>query len=89
MTKFCKLLDGINAIPEKYPQSALSGRHLDICLGQLAISRHSRDRCHFFMTLLAYAALNSQKEMVDLLVERKASKYSCMCIILCSKVGLC
>ena len=68
------MLDAIDAIPEKYPGSALSGRHLDVCLRQLAVSRHNRDQRHFLMSLLAYAALNRQKEMVDLLIGRKASK---------------
>ena len=75
MRKFCSLLDSISAVPDKYPKIILGDRILDVCLDQLVVSKHTRDRCHFFMSLLAYAALNNQKEMVDKLVERKACKY--------------
>ena len=69
------MLDSICAVPDKHPKILLGDRILDVCWSQLVVSKHTRDRCHFLMSLLAYAALNDQKEMVDKLVERQACKY--------------
>ena len=74
MKKFSSTLDGISAVTDTYPRSQFSNRYFDLCLGQSVVSRHTRLRCTFFMSLMAYAAIHNQKEMVELLINKKASK---------------
>ena len=72
---FHRSLDDMSAFFAKYPRIALGDRFLDVCIKKtVVISRHTRVRCHHYMSLLAYAALYNYKEMVDVLIERKACK---------------
>ena len=72
---FCRSLDDMRKFFAKYPPSPLSEGHLDVCIRQqVVISKHTRMRCFHFMSLLAAAVLYNQKEMVDILIERKACK---------------
>lgn len=72
--KFSSTLDGISAVIERYPRRDINNRYFDLCLGQSVVSRHTRLRCTIFLSLMAYAAIHNQKEMVDLLIKKKASK---------------
>ena len=54
----------------------LRNRYLDVCIRQVVVSRHKRVRCYYYMSLMAYAAIHSQKAIVDLLINKKASKYT-------------
>ena len=71
MKKFSSSLDGMRAVSERY---ALGDRCVDVCMRQSVVSRHTRLRCSIYMSLLAYAGLQNQREMVDILIERKACK---------------
>ena len=72
---FHRSLDDMSAFFAKHPRIALSDRYLDVCIKKtVVVSRHTRVRCYHYMSLLAYAALYNHKEMVDILIERKACK---------------
>ena len=58
------------------------GGYLDVCYLQSEFSLKKRENTHFYMTLLSYAAVHGQKEMVEVLLHRGASK----CIINMLKV---
>lgn len=75
MKKFSSTLDGMAAVFEKYPSNtALDERFIDVCITLPVVSRHTRKRCFYLMSLLAYAAIHNQKAMVDILIARNASK---------------
>ena len=76
--KFTSAVDSMHTAlqTEESEQSALAlrSRYLDICIRQVAMSRHRRVRCYYCMSLMAYAAIHSQKAIVDILIDKKASK---------------
>ena len=47
---------------------------LDVCHLQFTVSFSERKRTSYYMTLLAFAAVHGQKDMVKELLENKASK---------------
>ena len=75
--KFSSTLDGMADVFKDNPSnSALNDGFIDVCIVSPVVSRHTRRRCYYFMSLLAYAAIQSQKTMVDILIARNASKLS-------------
>ena len=72
MEKFINSLDSMRSVSSNCD---VKERFLDVCIKQEVVSRHTRVRCCYYMSLLAYAGINNQKDMVDILIKRKACKY--------------
>ena len=71
MKKFSSSLDGMRAVSER---CGLGDRCVDVCMHQSVVSRHTRLHCSIFMSLLAYAALQNQRQMVEILIGKEACK---------------
>lgn len=49
---------------------------LDVCYLHFTVSPYTKERTHYYMTLLAHAAMYKQKRIVEYLItEKKASKF--------------
>ena len=77
--KFTSAIDSMHTAVQSAEDTrsmlALRSRYLDICIRQVVVSRHKRVRCYYYMSLMAYAAIHSQKAIVDILIDMKASMY--------------
>ena len=84
MKKFSSSLDEMRAESETF---GLGDRCMDVCMHQSVVSRHTRLRCSIYMSLLAHAALQNQREMVDILIEKNASEYVCIMTTVLATLG--
>ena len=80
MTKFSSTLDGMAELFKRKPsKSEMDDGFIDACIVSTVVSKHTRKRSYFLMSLLAYAAIHNQRTMADILISRNASKYLYNC----------